>query len=158
MIDCIGVDGHQALGTSATAGSHALRIIHSSPLGPGVLEPHLHHALLQADLLAERGALAHGGRLVLLEDGLHHLDLHGGHLRAEALVGGRAGGGLAVRPAGRRGLGRGRAVRLVRLKVADPEFLFSAVVSFHNKEVYYVHSRMSLLFMTLKSNFDNIFM
>lgn len=92
----------------------------------------LHDALLQADLLAEHGALAHRRRLVLLEDGLHDLDLHGRHLRAEALVG-RLGRRRLRESRRRGGLGRGRAVvRFVRLEVDDPESLFSGVVSFHD--------------------------
>merc|ERR1719510_674976 len=55
-------------------------------LGPGVLEPDLHHALGQPDVVAEALTLRHCGRLVVLEDALHYLDLHVGHVGSEALV------------------------------------------------------------------------
>ena len=55
-------------------------------LGACVLEPHLHHPLLEANVLAQGGALRHGGGLVHLKHRLHHLDLKSGHLSAKALV------------------------------------------------------------------------
>lgn len=55
-------------------------------LGSGVLEPDLHHSLGQADVVAQALALWHRGGLVVLEDALHYLDLHVGHVSPEPLV------------------------------------------------------------------------
>ena len=52
-------------------------------LGPGVLEPDLDDAFLEADLSAQIGALHHGGGLVELEHCFHHFDLDTGHLGPE---------------------------------------------------------------------------